>query len=313
MDPRDAQQLSERVEQLLDEIEESALPPVQARVEELVRSLVALYGAGLERMVATVEATGVDGMRALVDDELVASLLVLHDLHPDDVPTRVHRALDEVRPYLGSHAGGVELLGVDEEGVVHLRLEGSCDGCPSSAVTVASAIEAAVLGAGPDVVGVDVEGMVEEGGVEQGGVEQEAVPPLLQIPPFRPHADAPEVGGPPDPPLLAQRRGARRDWVDVDAAVAPGTSASVETAGGPILMVNLAGDPVAYAERCPDCGAALAGGTLAGEALTCPGCAHRWDLRHAGRGLDSAGILAPVPLLPEGSGWKASLPVGAGA
>ncbi len=297
MSPREAQQLSERVEQLLGEIEESAPPPVQARVEELVRSLVGLYGTGLERVV---ETAGPDTVRALVADELVASLLVLHDLHPDDVLTRVQRALDRVRPYLGSHAGGVELLGVDEEGLVRLRLEGSCDGCPSSAVTVASAIEAAVLGAGPDVVAVDVEGLVDD----------EPEPALLQIPPFRPRGeDASGAAAPAEVPGEARER----DWVDVDASVAPGTCAAVDTVGGPILVANLAGDPLAYAERCPDCGAALAAGALDGETLACPGCRHRWDLRHAGRGLDSEAVLAPAPLLPEGAGWKVSLPVGAEA
>ncbi len=283
MSSREAQALSERVEQLLAEIEESALPPVQARVEELVRALVSLYGAGLERVV---EVAGPETVAELAGDELVGSLLVLHDLHPDDVLTRVQAALDRVRPYLGSHAGGVELLGIDPDGVVHLRLEGSCDGCPSSAVTVASAIEAAVLGAGPDVVGVEVEGMVAE----------EPGPALLQIPPFRPHGEQPQ-----------------RDWVVVDAAVAVGSCAAVDTPGGPILVANLRGDRLAYAERCPDCGARLAGGALDDEVLACPGCRHRWDLRHAGRGLDSAAVLTPVPLLPEGADWKASLPLGASA
>ncbi len=74
-----------------------------------------------------------------------ASLLLLHDLHPVDVADRVVGALDHVRPYLGSHAGGIELLGVDDDGVAHLRLEGSCDGCPSSAVTLQLAVERAVL------------------------------------------------------------------------------------------------------------------------------------------------------------------------
>ena len=56
-------------------------------------------------------------VRALADDVVVGSLLVLHDLHPDDVDTRIQAALDRVRPYLGSHAGGIDYLGVDEEGV----------------------------------------------------------------------------------------------------------------------------------------------------------------------------------------------------
>ena len=71
-------------------------------------------------------------------------------------------ALDQVRPYLGSHAGGVELLGVDAAGVVHLRLEGSCDGCPSSVQTVKLAIERAIEEAAPEVAGVEVENLTRE-------------------------------------------------------------------------------------------------------------------------------------------------------
>ena len=78
------------------------------------------------------------------------ALLILHGLHPLDVETRIARALDRVRPYLGSHGGDVKLLGVTD-GVVHLRLEGSCHGCPSSTVTMKLAIEKAIEEAAPEV------------------------------------------------------------------------------------------------------------------------------------------------------------------
>ena len=91
-----------------------------------------LYGDGLARIVARV---GPATARAPPSDELVAHLLLLHGLHPVPVEERVRDALDGVRPYLDSHGGGVELLGV-EDGVVQLRLEGSCDGCPSSTATL---------------------------------------------------------------------------------------------------------------------------------------------------------------------------------
>ena len=81
----------------------------------------------------------------------MGGLLLLHGLHPLDLEARVRQALDKVRPYLRSHGGNVELLGVDE-GVVRLRLEGSCHGCPSSAATMRQTIEEAILrqGAGRD-------------------------------------------------------------------------------------------------------------------------------------------------------------------
>jgi Fe-S cluster biogenesis protein NfuA len=65
-------------------------------------------------------------------------------------------ALDEVRPYLETHGGNVELLGV-EEGVVRLQLQGSCSGCPSSAVTLKHAVEEAIHKAAPDVSAIVAE------------------------------------------------------------------------------------------------------------------------------------------------------------
>src|SRR5262249_8168482 len=124
---------------------------------------VGLYGDGLARVTAILAAHGEagDGMlAALTEDPLVASLLVLHDLHPLSTDERISRALDQVRPYLGSHAGGVQYLGV-RDGVARLRLEGSCHGCPSSTVTVRLAIETAVRDAAPEVTEVEVEGMTE--------------------------------------------------------------------------------------------------------------------------------------------------------
>jgi Fe-S cluster biogenesis protein NfuA len=112
---------------------------------------------------------GLCDARALADDELLAHLLLLHDLHPVDVGTRVANALEEVRPYLGSHGGDVELLGV-EEGVARLRLNGTCDGCPSSAVTLKHSIETAILRAAPELERVEAEGL-----------DGEEPRPLLQI------------------------------------------------------------------------------------------------------------------------------------
>jgi Fe-S cluster biogenesis protein NfuA len=167
---RDLRVVGARIEELLARLRAAGDPAVAETAEEVVRLVVELYGAGLER---TVELGGPEVLERLVEDELVASLLVLHGLHPKDTETRVVEALDQVRPYLGSHAGGVELLGVDPEGVVHLRLEGSCDGCPSSTQTVKLAIERAIEAAAPEVTAVEVENFTRE-----------REPQLLQIKPL---------------------------------------------------------------------------------------------------------------------------------
>jgi Fe-S cluster biogenesis protein NfuA len=161
--PTDVAALPARIEGLLDELATLGDYRVAERAEELVAAVVALYGAGLERIVGALAERPESAhlMKCLADDELIANLLMLHGLHPDDVGVRVQAALDKVRPYLGAHAGGIEFLGVDAGGVAQLRLEGSCDGCAGSAATVHTAVERAVLEAAPDVVSVHVEGMVE--------------------------------------------------------------------------------------------------------------------------------------------------------
>ncbi|MFE3454732.1 NifU family protein [Nonomuraea sp. NPDC059194] len=158
----DAATAGERVERLLAELTALGDPVARERAEELVRVLVELYGAALERIMEIVTDTGAAAtLRGLADDELVSGLLVVHDLHPLSTEERVRAALDGVRPYLGSHAGDVELVGFEEQGVVRLRLAGTCHGCPSSRVTVTTAIEQAIARAAPEVAHVEVDGVAE--------------------------------------------------------------------------------------------------------------------------------------------------------
>ena len=124
----------DRIQTLLD-ASSSGGAAARERAEQLVREVTDLYGAALERMmdVASAADPGLAGRFAA--DDLVASLLLVHGLHPYDVERRVSDALDSVRPYLGSHGGDVSLLGVDD-GVVRLQFQGSCKTCPSSSVTL---------------------------------------------------------------------------------------------------------------------------------------------------------------------------------
>ena len=155
MSNQDAEAAGERVEALLAELRSRAGPQAAATAEELVSCLVELYGAGLARITEIVgeDESGPKLMDKLVADPLVESLLLVHDLHPLDTSTRVRRAVEEVLPQLGSHAGNVEYLGLDEAGVLRLRLEQS--GC--SADTVRDLIEKAVAGAAPEAAGVAIE------------------------------------------------------------------------------------------------------------------------------------------------------------
>jgi Fe-S cluster biogenesis protein NfuA len=155
----DARAAGDRIEQLLDALGTGG-PLARQRAEQLVRVVVDLYGAGLERLL---EIAGPELPESTVDalaaDELVSGLLVVHGLHPYAVSERVERALESVRPYLRSHGGDVELLGVADgaEGcTVGLRLLGHCDGCAGSTATLRSAVETAIETAAPEVVRIEV-------------------------------------------------------------------------------------------------------------------------------------------------------------
>src|SRR5579872_5471640 len=128
------QQRLKSIEQLTKEIESTADPALRASVQELVRLVMDLHGAGLERMLEVIRAPG-DGGDVLIGklgrDELVASLLVLYGLHPLDLEARVTQALDKANLKLRSHEGEVKLLSI-EDGAVRLRLQANGHGCGST-------------------------------------------------------------------------------------------------------------------------------------------------------------------------------------
>ncbi|ADJ45573.1 thioredoxin-like protein [Amycolatopsis mediterranei S699] len=150
----DVDRVGERIEQLLGEFSGADAE----LAEDLVHTLLEFYGAGLARIVELVDRPLLD---RLAEDDHVRGLLVLHDLHPRSTHERVTEALDKVRPYLGSHAGDVEFVEI-ADGVLRLRLQGTCDGCPSSTVTAKYAIERVVREAAPEISEVVVEGVVPE-------------------------------------------------------------------------------------------------------------------------------------------------------
>jgi Fe-S cluster biogenesis protein NfuA/nitrite reductase/ring-hydroxylating ferredoxin subunit len=154
--PTGEDELVARVQALTEQA--GALPDPAARetADALASALVQLYGEGLERILAALEPEQV--MR-LAEDGVVANLLLMHGLYPVDLATRVREALDTVRPYMESHGGDVELLGI-EDGVARLRLEGSCSGCGASQATLELAVERALEEHAPDLLGLDVEGVV---------------------------------------------------------------------------------------------------------------------------------------------------------
>jgi Fe-S cluster biogenesis protein NfuA/nitrite reductase/ring-hydroxylating ferredoxin subunit len=298
----EVRQVGARVEELLGTLRSSGNKSAAPAADELVRILLGLYGDGLGHIMTALHESGDVGaavLEKLLADPLVESLLVLHDLHPLDIDTRIQRALDGVRPYLGSHAGGVEYLGVTDDGVAHLRLEGSCHGCPSSTVTVRLAIQGAIEQAAPEVTDVVVEGVSEPAG-------QQA---LLQIGSGPPAAAA---GAGPAAAAGSATAGTVGDpaWVTLPDIGPPSGRPLATVAGGlPVLVCSVRGTLYAYRDACAACGSSLAHATLAGERLDCAKCAAVYDVRAAGKGLsDPAAHLDPLPLLADSQGIRVAVP-----
>ncbi len=298
-------QVGDRIEVLLGELRSQASPEVGAKVEEVIGLLVELYGAGLERILEVVNEDAEAAaplLKRFTDDKFIESLLVLHGIHPIDVDTRIEAALDQARPYLGSHAGGVEYLGVDDDGVAHLKLEGSCHGCPSSTVTVKLTLEQAIAEAAPEVIRVQVEGVAE--------APTGPSPSLIQIQ-TRPGGGSGSNSGASD-----SAADAAGSWMPVNAVgLLPGEKRIQMVEDMEVLICSAVGNLYAYRNACASCGASLQDAALLDEALRCSRCGTLYNVRLAGRSVhtsDGSSVhLDPLPLLQDESGWRVAVPPGA--
>jgi len=286
-----SEELLERVQRLSERVERLGDPDARDAAQELVAAILEMHGAGLATIGAVLDEAGPAGEAAkakLVADPVVASLLLIHDLYPVPLEQRVGEALEEVRPYMESHDGNVELLGV-EDGVVRLRLAGSCDGCPASASTLELAIKEALEKAAPDLAGLEVEGLVEER-PPPSGIEL----PVIQ----NGNGDMANGNGAGDGLLQVQSS----RWLSLDAPKPPvGEVSRVEVGGTAIALANVGESLLAFRDRCAACGEPIAAGHLKGGVLDCPSCERRFYLPRAGRSMDEERLLLePVPLLESG-------------
>ncbi len=284
------QETIQRIEGLIRNIENLPDPEARAGALELVRSIMDFHGAGLERMMEIIADAGESGYAVFdnfAGDGIVGSLLLLYGLHPTDLETRVRQALDTVRPYLDSHGGNVELLGV-EDGRVRLRLQGSCQSCPSSSVTLKLAIEEAIYQAAPDVVAIDAEGVAE----------QTSPSGLVQLGKLNGKDNAQPADG--------------NGWEQVDGlqSLAQSSVQAFEVRGHSILFCRLGETLYAYGNNCPGCNKTLEGASLEKTNLVCPACGQHYDVMRAGRGLDQPSLhLEPFPLLIEQGQARVALPL----
>ena len=138
------------LDRLLEQLENSP-GPVGEMALEAIRALADTYGEALSRVVRCASPETLD---RLASEELVQHLLVLHGIHPDPVQQRIERALAQVRPYVQSHGGEVELAEIRGT-TATVRMSGACGSCSSSAATLQDAVTEAVLAVAPELERVE--------------------------------------------------------------------------------------------------------------------------------------------------------------
>jgi Fe-S cluster biogenesis protein NfuA/nitrite reductase/ring-hydroxylating ferredoxin subunit len=132
-------------------------PSARAVAEELKEAIEAIHRAGLVTIVRRMRAD--EAARRvlfdLVEDPVVHLLLSLHEIVRPDPMTQATKALDAVRPQLQGHGGNVTLVRI-EDGTAFVRLQGACNGCSMSSVTLRNLVEKTLVESVSSVTGVEV-------------------------------------------------------------------------------------------------------------------------------------------------------------
>jgi hypothetical protein len=156
------QEQIQQIGELIGKLDGTADPDLRACARDLVRLILDLHGAGLDRVMHLVSQAGEVGehLKERFDrDDLVRSLLLLHGLHPLDFEARVRRAVDHANASLQLHGVRGELLSLGD-GVVRIRLSGG-KGC--TATKAKADLEDAIYAAAPDLASLVVEVEAETG------------------------------------------------------------------------------------------------------------------------------------------------------
>lgn len=261
-------QQSEHIQQLIEDIECLPDAKVKNMMQECIQEVLGFYGKGLERILKIIangnSTAAKDIYNDLIEDSFINGLLLIHDLHPLDLKTRLYKALEKVKPYMDSHGGSVEIVSLDD-GIAKLKLAGNCKSCPSSSSTLELGIRQSIEEYCPDLLGLEVEGINEV-------------------------AQPEKING-------------KRDsgWKVLDGLnkLPDGRMMAVESDGVPLLVCRVESRLFAYRNLCPACERSFTNGTLKENIIACQ-LGHRYDVRHAGICTDDDAIhLEPFPLLEE--------------
>ena len=254
LEPEDElQAVADLTDQLIQEFEQHPDEQVREKVFRLLDAVDRLHRPGLVALMQFLESKNLWGIiEQARSDPAIRTLLELYDLMPQTEEQQVQKALDRVRPYIHSHGGEVELLGV-KDGIVRVRLAGSCHGCSGSAVTLRRGVEEALKADLPGFKALE---------------EVEEPPPPTADPSFISLEEVAEALGKP---------------IFLDAVrleeVSPGSMKGVMLEAVNVLICNVDGEVYALQNACQGRGLPLDMGELRGETIICRWHGCRYDAR----------------------------------
>ena len=274
--------LAKRVDDAVTALED--LDPAARKVaEELQDAVEAVHKAGLVTIVRRLreDEAARQVLFGLVDDPVVRLLLTLHGIVRPDPVTNANQVLEGVRPQLHSHGGDVSLVRI-EDGTAFVRLEGACNGCSMSSVTLRTLVEEALVQGVPAITTVEV-------------VKDEPSPTLISV-----------------ESLFSGRDPAAEGWVRLGAAadlpVDDLSTATLTSAGRSVdvIVVNLGQRLSAYRNECAHEALPLTDAVLdvSNGTLTCPWHGFCYDAT-SGECLSAPGAqLEQLPLrVDDGDVW----------
>jgi Fe-S cluster biogenesis protein NfuA/nitrite reductase/ring-hydroxylating ferredoxin subunit len=258
-------------------------PAARKVAEELQAAIEAVHKAGLVTIVRRMreDESARQVLFELVDDPVVHMLLSLHGIVRPDPVTHANQVLEQVRPQLHSHGGDVTLVRI-EDGTAFVRLEGACNGCSMSSVTLRNLVEESLVQGVPAVTAVEV-------------VAAEPTPTLISVESLFPGRDPAAEGW----VLLGPAADLPVD--DLSTATLSNDGRSVE-----VIVVNLGQRLSAYLNECAHQAMPLTEAVLdvSNGTLTCPWHGFCFDAT-SGECLSAPGAqLEQLPLrIDDGDVW----------
>jgi Fe-S cluster biogenesis protein NfuA len=161
------QEFQEKIRQLgtlVGELNDAPESSSKVAAREMVQLLMEVHGAGLARIMELVFELGEHGeaiINRIGQDPIARNLLLLYSLHPDDLETRILKALDEAKTRLRKYNTDVEVVSI-QDGAVQLRLMTSGHACGSTTKTLQSIVEESIYELAPDLTSLLILGSADE-------------------------------------------------------------------------------------------------------------------------------------------------------